>query len=61
MPSDPKAPADAGAGALARKAENDNRDGAKRERLDPPVGSDGPDADRTDTVALEDLNSADDE
>ena len=46
---------------LARRADDENRDGAPPERPDPPVGTDGPKADRVKTVAIEDLNSADDE
>ena len=45
----------------ARRADEDKRAKAPRERADPPVGTDGPAADRTKTVAVDDLNSADDE
>lgn len=51
---------DADAAGLQRRAEDDNRTGTRHERPDPPVGMDGPAADRRETIANEDLNSADD-
>ena len=57
MASDPNT----GTADEARRADDDKRAKGPRERADPPVGTDGPAADRTKTVAVDDLNSADDE
>jgi hypothetical protein len=54
MPSDQKQRAN-------EPSTNKSESERAHERPDPPVGTDGPSADRKKTIASEDLNSADDE